>query len=112
MGTLSWPELIILLVVVVLIFGTTRLAGLGKASGRAIREFKEETKAMREQNATPATSAAPTNPAVAPTPAQPQPSDYVQPVAEQPQPGMPGQPQPGQPIYDAEVVDPNRPATN
>ena len=36
------PELIIILVIVVLIFGATRLAGLGKGLGQAIRGFKEE----------------------------------------------------------------------
>ena len=46
MGPIGWPELLLLLVAVVLIFGTTRIAGLGKASGRAIREFKEETRGL------------------------------------------------------------------
>jgi sec-independent protein translocase protein TatA len=36
------PELIIILVIVVLIFGASRLAGLGKGLGQAIRGFKEE----------------------------------------------------------------------
>lgn len=35
-------ELIIILVVVLLLFGGSRLAGLGKGVGRSIREFKEE----------------------------------------------------------------------
>lgn len=39
---LSTAHLIIILVVVLVLFGGTRLAGLGKASGQAIREFKEE----------------------------------------------------------------------
>jgi len=43
-GMPGWQELIIILVIVVIIFGGTRLAGLGKASGRAIREFKDEIK--------------------------------------------------------------------
>ena len=43
MGPIGWPELLIILLVVLLLFGTTRLAGLGKASGKAIREFKEES---------------------------------------------------------------------
>lgn len=41
---LGWPELVIILVVVLLLFGGTKLAGLGKSTGRALREFKEETK--------------------------------------------------------------------
>ena len=45
---LGWQELLIILFIAVLLFGGTRLAGVGKASGKAIREFKEETSAMRE----------------------------------------------------------------
>ena len=45
---LGVPELVIILVVVLLLFGGTRLAGLGKSSGRALKEFKEETKGLRE----------------------------------------------------------------
>jgi sec-independent protein translocase protein TatA len=41
-------ELIIILVIVLLLFGGTRLAGLGKSTGRAIKEFKEETKGVGE----------------------------------------------------------------
>lgn len=37
-------EMIIILVIVLVLFGGARLAGLGKSTGRAIREFKEETK--------------------------------------------------------------------
>jgi TatA/E family protein of Tat protein translocase len=40
-------ELIIILVIVLLLFGGSRLAGLGKSSGRALKEFKEETKGLR-----------------------------------------------------------------
>jgi sec-independent protein translocase protein TatA len=41
-------ELLIILAVILLIFGGTRLAGLGKSSGRALREFKEETRGLNE----------------------------------------------------------------
>lgn len=47
---LGWQELLIILFIAVLLFGGTRLAGVGKASGKAIREFKEETSAMREDD--------------------------------------------------------------
>ena len=43
MAGLGWQELLIILAVALLLFGGSRLAGIGKASGRAIREFKEET---------------------------------------------------------------------
>jgi len=39
---LGYQELIIILVIIVVLFGGAKLAGLGKASGKAIREFKEE----------------------------------------------------------------------
>jgi sec-independent protein translocase protein TatA len=43
-------ELIIILVIVLLLFGGSRLAGLGKSSGRALKEFKEETKGLRDSD--------------------------------------------------------------
>lgn len=49
LGSLGWQELLIILVIAVLLFGGTRLAGVGKASGRAIREFKEETAGLRDE---------------------------------------------------------------
>jgi len=39
---LGLPELIVILVIFLLLFGTTRLAGLGKGLGQAIRGFKDE----------------------------------------------------------------------
>ena len=40
-------ELLIILAIVLLLFGGARLAGLGKSTGRAIKEFKEETKGLK-----------------------------------------------------------------
>ena len=37
-------ELVIILLVAVVLFGGSRLAGIGKGVGRSIREFKEEVK--------------------------------------------------------------------
>lgn len=39
-------EIPIVLVVALLLFGGSRLAGLGKGMGRSIREFKEEVKGI------------------------------------------------------------------
>lgn len=39
-------EIPIVLVVALLIFGGSRLAGIGKGMGRSIREFKEEVKGI------------------------------------------------------------------
>ena len=60
-------ELIIILVIVLLLFGGSRLAGLGKSSGRALKEFKEETKGLRDDKS--ATDGSPTTSTVAPPPA-------------------------------------------
>ena len=49
-GGLGVPELLIILAVVLLLFGGARLAGLGKSSGRALREFKEETRGLRDKD--------------------------------------------------------------
>ena len=45
MPNIGVPELLIILVVALLLFGGSRLAGLGKGVGRSIREVKEEVKA-------------------------------------------------------------------
>lgn len=49
MGGFGWQELLIILAVALLLFGGSRLAGIGKASGRAIREFKEETRDLNKK---------------------------------------------------------------
>lgn len=41
---LGTTELILILALAILLFGGTRLAGLGKAMGKSVREFKEEIK--------------------------------------------------------------------
>jgi sec-independent protein translocase protein TatA len=48
-GTLGLPELLIILVIIVLIFGANRLSGLGRGLGQAIRGFKEETQGPDEE---------------------------------------------------------------
>ena len=48
---LGVPELLIILAVVLLLFGGSRLAGLGKSTGRALKEFKEETKGLKADEA-------------------------------------------------------------
>ncbi|GAB3624820.1 hypothetical protein GCM10027418_29050 [Mariniluteicoccus endophyticus] len=50
MPNLGPVELLIILAVVLLLFGGSRLAGLGKSSGRAIREFKEETRGLNAED--------------------------------------------------------------
>jgi sec-independent protein translocase protein TatA len=41
---LGMPELLVILVILILIFGTSRIAGLGKGLGEGIRNFKKGVK--------------------------------------------------------------------
>lgn len=41
MSTFGWPEILIILVIVVLIFGVGKVADVGPAIGKAIRGFRE-----------------------------------------------------------------------
>jgi sec-independent protein translocase protein TatA len=50
MGPKFW-ELIIVLAIVILLFGPSRLAGLGGAVGKAMREFREATKPEEQKSA-------------------------------------------------------------
>lgn len=47
MPNLQGWEYVILIVLALLIFGGTRLAGAGKNAGRALREFKDETRKIK-----------------------------------------------------------------
>ena len=47
---LGWPELIIILVILLLIFGGSRLKGLAKGFGESIREFKKASSGELETN--------------------------------------------------------------
>ena len=41
MGPLSWPEILIILVVLLLLFGAKRLPEMGRSLGKGMREFKD-----------------------------------------------------------------------
>jgi sec-independent protein translocase protein TatA len=76
MGPLSWPEILIILVVLLLLFGAKRLPEMGRSLGRGMREFKEavtgneEAPRQPEQlNATGTPTPAPPTP-TAPAPAE------------------------------------------
>ncbi len=43
-GSLGVPELLIILFIVILVFGASRLPELGKGIGKGIRNFKDATK--------------------------------------------------------------------
>ena len=67
MGGWEW---VILALIALLLFGGSRLAGIGKNAGKAIREFKEETATLRssvaDEPVPPVTAQSSTQPAVAP----------------------------------------------
>ncbi len=41
MGQIGWPQLLIVLVIVLIIFGAKRLPEVGKSLGSGMREFKD-----------------------------------------------------------------------
>ncbi|GMQ85094.1 MAG: hypothetical protein BMS9Abin07_0659 [Acidimicrobiia bacterium] len=41
MGTLGWPELLIVLVVVLILFGASRLPKLGRSLGDSMKELRK-----------------------------------------------------------------------
>ena len=63
MGPIGWPELIILLVVVLIIFGPGKLPDIGKAVGKGIKEFRRASndieEGLRGEPSKPAPPAAP-----------------------------------------------------
>jgi sec-independent protein translocase protein TatA len=52
MGNISWWEILLLVLVILLLFGPKRLPGIGRSLGRGVREFKEtvtdQTKELKE----------------------------------------------------------------
>ena len=58
-GDLGTPELLIILVIVVLVFGASKLPELARGSGRALRIFKAETKGLNDDDETDAKAGAP-----------------------------------------------------
>lgn len=48
-GLIGWPELILILIIVVFIFGASRLREMAKAVGEGVREYKKATTETPEQ---------------------------------------------------------------
>jgi len=53
---LGMPELLVILVIIILIFGTSRLSSLGKGLGEGIRNFKKGIRDDDSQEDKPKTS--------------------------------------------------------
>jgi sec-independent protein translocase protein TatA len=45
---LGWQELVLILLIVAMIFGTSKLSGIGADLGKSIKEFKKEAGAPEE----------------------------------------------------------------
>jgi sec-independent protein translocase protein TatA len=50
MGRIGIPELLIILSIIILIFGASRLPEIGRGIGRGIRNFKDATKEGPEKS--------------------------------------------------------------
>ncbi|HEX2142808.1 MAG TPA: twin-arginine translocase TatA/TatE family subunit [Candidatus Limnocylindria bacterium] len=48
MPTIGWPELVILLVVVLIVFGPGKLPDIGNAIGRGVKEFRKASNDLEE----------------------------------------------------------------
>ena len=81
MGPIGVPELLILLVVALIVFGPRKLPELGRSLGRSLQEFKRASNDLKstlddeiraeEHRAVPP-APAPTEPAALPSPAAPE----------------------------------------
>ena len=81
MAGLSAWHLLILLIVVVLLFGATRLPNLARGIGQSVRIFKGELKATTSEEHTPVPPPAPAASSALDQP--PNPSSHLHPPPEQ-----------------------------
>ena len=89
MGSIGMPEMLVILVIALIIFGPRKLPELGKSLGKSLAEFKrasnelrstleEEIKIDEQQTKAAATGPSPALPAATATPpAEPQPTHRV-----------------------------------
>jgi sec-independent protein translocase protein TatA len=49
MGSIGVPEMLVILLIVVLIFGASRLPEIGRGIGKGIRNFKEAMRDSRDE---------------------------------------------------------------
>jgi sec-independent protein translocase protein TatA len=80
MGRLGPTEILVIVAVIVILFGSKKIAGLGKSMGKSIREFKEEVNADGSTQSGSVSADAPTVAQAAPvqaeTAAAPQTADH------------------------------------
>ena len=73
-GGLGAPELILIVLALVLVFGASKLGEIGGQLGKTVREFK---KATQEDDATAATATTPAAAASTPVPPSPSPAQLT-----------------------------------
>lgn len=56
-GSFGWPQILILLVIVLLLFGAKRLPEIGRSLGSGMREFKDGIKGEDDERSTDRTIA-------------------------------------------------------
>lgn len=69
MAGLGWPELLLIAVVIMVLFGSKKMPDAARSLGRSLRIFKSETKGLVNDDKD-AKQAAPAQPASAPAPQQ------------------------------------------
>jgi sec-independent protein translocase protein TatA len=69
MPDLGKPEILILLIVILVLFGAKRLPGAARSLGQSMRIFKAETKGLRSDDDAVIAPPAPIDPPAAPAPA-------------------------------------------
>ena len=74
-GWIGFPELLILLLVVLLVFGPKRLPEMGKQLGRGMREFKDSITGKEDHHTTTAAAELPPPAPEVSTPATPREQD-------------------------------------
>jgi TatA/E family protein of Tat protein translocase len=81
MGPIGFPEMLVILVVALIIFGPRKLPELGRSLGKSINEFKRASNELRstlddeiraEERKVVTTPVSPTDPASLPSPAAPE----------------------------------------
>ena len=55
---IGWPEILIIAVVILVLFGSKKLPDAARSLGRSMRILKSEVKGMHDDDSTPATPAA------------------------------------------------------
>ncbi len=50
---LGWQELVLILLIVAMIFGTSKLSGIGSDLGKSIKEFKKEATSSDDPDSLP-----------------------------------------------------------